>query len=573
MEATSSATNKVIKKSFFTKKNDSGDGRTKTGKDIWVIVSLVVLGLYILFLLFPLFKLLGQAVYTEEGFTLEYLAKFFSKPYYTDTLINSIKVSSLATILTLIIGVPLAYFYNMYEIKGKTLIQVIVILCSMSAPFIGAYSWILLLGRNGLITNLILSITGVRIGSIYGFNGILLVLSLQLFPLVFLYVSGALKNIDNSLLEASENMGVTGIKRFFKVIIPLCMPTILAATLLVFMRAFADFGTPLLIGEGYRTFPVEIYNQYFGEVGTNHNFGAAISVIAIGITAMIFLLQRFVNSKFQFTMNALHPVERKQAKGMFNILIHAFTYITVGIAFAPQAYVIYTSFQNTSGKLFVEGYSLKSYYEAFDRMGSAIQNTFIIGGIALVLIILLAILISYLVVRRNNQLNKLIDTLSMVPYIIPGSVVGIALVIAFNTKPLVLTGTAVIMVVALIIRRIPYTIRSSVAILQQIPITIEEAAISLGSSKMKAFFKVTVPMMGNGILSGAILSWVTIITELSTAIILYNLKTITLTLAIYTYVSRGNYGIAAALATILTALTIVSLMIFMKVSKTKEITF
>lgn len=573
MEATSSATNKVIKKSFFTKKNDSGDGRTKTGKDIWVIVSLVVLGLYILFLLFPLFKLLGQAVYTEEGFTLEYLAKFFSKPYYTDTLINSIKVSSLATILTLIIGVPLAYFYNMYEIKGKTLIQVVVILCSMSAPFIGAYSWILLLGRNGLITNLILSITGVRIGSIYGFNGILLVLSLQLFPLVFLYVSGALKNIDNSLLEASENMGVTGIKRFFKVIIPLCMPTILAATLLVFMRAFADFGTPLLIGEGYRTFPVEIYNQYFGEVGTNHNFGAAISVIAIGITAMIFLLQRFVNSKFQFTMNALHPVERKQAKGMFNILIHAFTYITVGIAFAPQAYVIYTSFQNTSGKLFVEGYSLKSYYEAFDRMGSAIQNTFIIGGIALVLIILLAILISYLVVRRNNQLNKLIDTLSMVPYIIPGSVVGIALVIAFNTKPLVLTGTAVIMVVALIIRRIPYTIRSSVAILQQIPITIEEAAISLGSSKMKAFFKVTVPMMGNGILSGAILSWVTIITELSTAIILYNLKTITLTLAIYTYVSRGNYGIAAALATILTALTIVSLMIFMKVSKTKEITF
>lgn len=573
MEATSSATNKVIKKSFFTKKNDSGDGRTKTGKDIWVIVSLVVLGLYILFLLFPLFKLLGQAVYTEEGFTLEYLAKFFSKPYYTDTLINSIKVSSLATILTLIIGIPLAYFYNMYEIKGKTLIQVVVILCSMSAPFIGAYSWILLLGRNGLITNLILSITGVRIGSIYGFNGILLVLSLQLFPLVFLYVSGALKNIDNSLLEASENMGVTGIKRFFKVIIPLCMPTILAATLLVFMRAFADFGTPLLIGEGYRTFPVEIYNQYFGEVGTNHNFGAAISVIAIGITAMIFLLQRFVNSKFQFTMNALHPVERKQAKGMFNILIHAFTYITVGIAFAPQAYVIYTSFQNTSGKLFVEGYSLKSYYEAFDRMGSAIQNTFIIGGIALVLIILLAILISYLVVRRNNQLNKLIDTLSMVPYIIPGSVVGIALVIAFNTKPLVLTGTAVIMVVALIIRRIPYTIRSSVAILQQIPITIEEAAISLGSSKMKAFFKVTVPMMGNGILSGAILSWVTIITELSTAIILYNLKTITLTLAIYTYVSRGNYGIAAALATILTALTIVSLMIFMKVSKTKEITF
>jgi len=541
--------------------------------DIWVIISLSILALYALFLIFPLFRLLKQSLYTTDGFTFANFIKFFSKYYYSQTLINSIKVSIMATLLTLIIGVPLAYFYNMYEIKGKTIMQVVIILCSMSAPFIGAYSWILLLGRNGLLTNIILNLTGYRIGSIYGFNGILLVLSLQLFPLVFLYVSGAIKNIDNSLLEASENMGCSGIKRFFKVIIPLCMPTILASTLLVFMRAFADFGTPLLIGEGYRTFPVEIYYQYFGEVGIDHGFGAAISVIAIAITAIIFLFQRFVNSKFQFTMNAMHPVERKKAKGLFNVLIHAYSYLVVGIAFAPQAYVIYTSFQNTSGKLFVEGYSFNSYFEAFDRMGSAIQNTFVIGGSALIIIILLAILIAYLVVRRNNRINKLIDTISMVPYIIPGSVVGIALVLGFNTKPLVLTGTAIIMVIALCIRRIPYTIRSSVAILQQIPMSIEEAAISLGSSKLKAFFTITVPMMSNGILSGAILSWVTIITELSTAIILYNMKTMTLTLAIYTYVSRGNYGIAAALATILTVLTIISLIIFMKVSKSKEITF
>jgi len=177
------------------------------------------------------------------------------------------------------------------------------------------------------------------------------------------------------------------------------------------------------------------------------------------------------------------------------------------------------------------------------------------------------------VVRRSNFITSTIDTMSMLPYIIPGSVVGIALVMAFNKKPLILTGTVAIMVIALCIRRLPYTIRSSVAILQQIPITVEEASISLGSSKMKTFFEITVPMMSNGIVSGAIISWVTIITELSTAIILYNSKTITLTLAVYTFVTRGNYGYAAALATVLTALTIVSLLIFMKVSKSKEITF
>ena len=541
--------------------------------DVWKLLSIFILCLYGLFLIYPLFKLLYNAFFAGGEFTLEYFQSFFSQKYYVKSIFNSLKVSICATALSLAIGVPLAYFYQMYEIKGKTILQVLIILCSMSAPFIGAYSWIMLLGRSGVITKFIESIIPIRMPNIYGFNGILLVLSLQLYPLVFLYVSGALKNIDNSLLEAAENMGCSGFKRFFKIVIPLCMPTIIAAALMVFMRAFADFGTPLLIGEGYQTFPVIIYNSYFAETGGDHNFGAAISVIAIVITAIIFLIQKYINGKFTFTMNALHPIERKEIHGIHYVLVNIYSWFVVAIAFLPQIYVIYTSFLKTSGKIFLKGFSLDSYRYAFTHLTKAIPNTFIIGGLALIVVIVLAILIAYLVVRRNNLMNKVIDTVSMVPYIIPGSVVGIALVMAFNKKPLVLTGTMIIMIVALVIRRIPYTIRSSTATLQQISMSIEEAAISLGSSKLKAFFRITVPMMANGILSGAIMSWVTIITELSTAIILYNLNTITLTLATYTYVSRGNYGIAAAYATILTVSTIISLLIYMKVTGNKEISF
>ena len=541
--------------------------------DIWKLVSIFILCLYGLFLIYPLFKLLYNAFFAGGEFTLEYFQSFFSQKYYVKSIFNSLNVSICATALSLAIGVPLAYFYQMYEIKGKTILQVLIILCSMSAPFIGAYSWIMLLGRSGVITKFIESIIPIRMPNIYGFNGILLVLSLQLYPLVFLYVSGALKNIDNSLLEAAENMGCSGFKRFFKIVIPLCMPTIIAAALMVFMRAFADFGTPLLIGEGYQTFPVIIYNSYFAETGGDHNFGAAISVIAIVITAIIFLIQKYINGKFTFTMNALHPIERKEIHGIHYVLVNIYSWFVVAIAFLPQIYVIYTSFLKTSGKIFLKGFSLDSYRYAFTHLTKAIPNTFIIGGLALIVVIVLAILIAYLVVRRNNLMNKVIDTVSMVPYIIPGSVVGIALVMAFNKKPLVLTGTMIIMIVALVIRRIPYTIRSSTATLQQISMSIEEAAISLGSNKLKAFFRITVPMMANGILSGAIMSWVTIITELSTAIILYNLNTITLTLATYTYVSRGNYGIAAAYATILTVSTIISLLIYMKVTGNKEISF
>ncbi len=542
--------------------------------DVWAVVYLTIFIAYALFLIYPMFIVLRNSVIGESGkFSMEWFTKFFSTKYYSQTLIHSFNVTIATTILSLIIGVPLAYFYNLYEIKGKTLIQVLIILCSMSAPFIGAYAWIQLLGRMGIVTVFLKSTFGITIPNIYGFPGIVLVLTLQLYPLVFLYVSGALKNIDNSLLEASDNLGCSGVSRFFKVIIPLSMPTILAASLLVFMRAFADFGTPLLIGEGYRVFPVEIYAQFLSETGSNYSFAAAISVIAIIITALIFLIQKWLSNRFAFTMNALHPIERKPAKGLKGFFMHFYTYFVVGLAFLPQLYIVYQSFQNTSGKLFKPGYSFNSYKTAIQRLGESIPNTFIIGGIALVFVVLFAILIAYFVVRRSNIITQSIDTMSMLPYIIPGSVVGIALVMAFNSKPFVLTGTITIMVIALCIRRLPYTIRSSVAILQQIPLTTEEAAISLGASKMKTFFAITVPMMSNGIISGAILSWVMIITELSTAIILYNSRTVTLTLAVYTFVTRGNYGYAAALATVLTALTIVSLLIFMKVSKSKEITF
>ena len=180
-------------------------------------------------------------------------------------------------------------------------------------------------------------------------------------------------------------------------------------------------------------------------------------------------------------------------------------------------------------------------------------------------------LIAYLVVRRSSLANNTIDTLSMLPYIMPGSVIGIALVIAFGKPPLALTGTVTIMLISFVIRRMPYTIRSATATLMQIPMSIEEAAISLGASKLKTFVKITVPMMSNGILSGAILSWVAIVTELSSSIILYNNKNITLTMSAYVAISRGNYGLAAAFSAILTVVTALSLMLYLAVSKSEDI--
>ena len=540
--------------------------------DVWGWTTIVILLLYALFLLYPLSLLLKMAFSDGVHFTLENFAKFFSRKYYSITLLNSFKVSIAATIASVVVGVVLGYFMSVFKVRGAKLLRMCIVMATMSAPFVGAYAWIMLLGRNGVITNFLSGLFGITMPDIYGFNGIMLVFVTQLFPLVFLYVQGAMSKMDASLMEASENLGCTGFKRFFKVVLPLISPTVLAGALLVFVRAMSDFGTPMLIGEGYRTFTVILYNEFVGEVSQNKGFASAIAIIAILITMVVYFSQNFVAKKQAFSMNALHRIEKKQLHGFSNFIVHFITYVVVGISILPQLYVVYTSFLKTSGQIYVAGYSLQSYQDMFSRLGRSIQNTIVIPAVSLLIVVFLAVLIAYVAVRRRNVLSGAVDVISMIPYVIPGTVIGIAMISAFNREPLVLTGGMLIMVVALVVRRLPYTIRSSVAILQQIPLYVEEAALSLGSSKPKAFFTVTLPMMSSGVLSGAILSWVTLISELSTAILLYTGKTQTLTVAIYTQIVRGNYGIASAMATVLTVMTLLSLLIFNKISKDGDLT-
>jgi len=338
------------------------------------------------------------------------------------------------------------------------------------------------------------------------------------------------------------------------------------------MRTFADFGTPLMIGENYRTFPVEIYNQYLAETGSDKNFAAAFSVVAILITALVFLIQNYATSKFKFSMNALHPVARKKPKILLGIFIYVFSYLLILVAFLPQIFIIYLSFRNCSGSVWKPGFSFSNYEAAYNKLLlRSIGNTLMFGVVSLVIIIILVLIIFYLNARRKNVANKAIDTVSMLSYIMPGSVIGITMIIAFSRKPLALTGTAVIMVIALVIRRLPYTTRSSTATLMSIPMSIEEASISLGANRIKTFLKVTAPMMSSGVISGAILSWVAIITELSSAIMLYSNKTIALTMSVYVAVFRGNDGLACAFASILLLFTTISLLIFLKLNKSDEL--
>lgn len=547
--------------------------------DFWNVVTIVIMLLFIVCMIYPLLNLFlsgfQETVKTDGGetaiWTLANYAEFFSKKYYTDALFNSFKLTICVTAVSILLGVPLAYFMSFYKIKGKGILEILFIISMMSPNFIGAYSWILLLGRSGAVTKF-LSGLGIHVPSIYGFGGMLLVFSLKLYPFIYMYVSGALKKIDVALTEAAESLGCGGLRKVFTVIMPLVTPTLVAAALLVFMNCMADFGTPALIGEGYRVMPTLVYSEFVGETGGSANFAASMATIMVTITAVVFLAQKwYVNTK-SFTMSSIRPIQPKKAKGVGNVLMHAFIYILAGFSIIPQCMVVYTSFKATNMQVFVDGYSLDSYRKVFSTAIESIKNTYLFCIIAILIIVVLGMLVAYLSVRRKSWLTGLLDTIAMFPYIVPGSVLGITLLIAFNKPPVMLAGTAIIMIISLVIRRQAYTLRSSSAILYQISPSMEEAAISLGDSPAKSFVKVTAKMMMPGVLSGAILSWITLINELSSSVMLYTANTRTMSVAIYNEVIRASYGTAAALATILTATTIVSLLIFFKVSGSKDVT-
>ena len=542
--------------------------------DFWNIVTLLIIIVFAIFLIYPLLSLFLDGFKDSKSgvWSLMNYIQFFSKKYYTSALVNSFKLTISVTIIAVLIGVPLAYFMSFYKIKGKGVLEVLFIISMMSPNFIGAYSWILLLGRNGSVTKFLEKALGINIPSIYGFAGMLLVFSLKLYPFIYIYVSGALKKIDVALSEAAESLGCGGLKKVFTVIMPLITPTLVAAALLVFMNCMADFGTPALIGEGYRVMPTLVYSEFVGESGGSANFAACMATIMIIITALVFFLQKwYINTK-SFTMSSIRPIQPKEPKGIFKVLIYIYIYLLAGLSIIPQAMVVYTSFKATKMQVFVDGFSLGSYKKVADKALAAVTNTYVFCFFAIVIIITLGMLIAYLTVRRRSVLTSAIDSIAMFPYIVPGSVLGITLLIAFNHQPLMLAGTAFIIIISLVIRRLAYTLRSSSAILYQISPSMEEAAVSLGDTPAKSFVKVTAKMMLPGVASGAILSWITIINELSSSVMLYTSKTKTMSVAIYNEVIRASYGPAAALASILTLTTVISLLVFFKVSGSKDVT-
>lgn len=523
--------------------------------NFWTVVAIFTWLLLIGLLFLPVGSVLLSSFYDEAGrFTFSNYAKFLGEPRFHQAFFNTLVVGFGGLFGALLLGSIIAFCISRFVIAGSRFVSLLAILALVSPPFIGAYSWIVLFGAGGLVRGW-LRAAGINMPPIYGLTGILMVFAFKFYPYVYLMVSGALSNVNRSLEEAAEGLGLTPLQRTFKISFPMVFPALSAGGLLALIHAIADFGTPRLLGRGYNVLATEAFALYSAEIGSNMAMATTISVFLIVVSMVFVMLQRYMSRRNVYHGNMINKPIRIRLTGWRNALAHFAVYAIGLLGALPVIISIVYSFRKTNGPVFQPGVSLHSYERILFNLADVVRNSVSFSVSAVILIVLVGTLVGVLVARRTNLNTSLLDGAFMIPYVMPGIVIGIAFIAAFNTGPVVLTGTAAIIVLSIFIRRLPYSVRTTASSLRQISPSMEEAAISLGYSPFRAFLRITVPLIVPGIIAGGMLSFVTAINELSSSLVLYVGSTMTMPVRIYLLILDGDFGTAAAMSSILLVLS------------------
>ncbi|MCC6380284.1 MAG: iron ABC transporter permease [Burkholderiales bacterium] len=540
-------------------------GSTPLRIDFWNVVTLAALAVFVLFLVYPLSRLLISSMTGEGGggsAVLRTYVEFFTRRYYYETLIHSLAVSAIATVLATLLGAPLAYCVARFDIPGKLLVRAVIVLTFVSPPFIGAYAWILLIGRNGVITGWLAAL-GFELPPVYGVNGIVLVFTLQALPFVFLLVSAGLRTVDQSIEDAAINLGRRPASAALTVLAPLIAPSLATGALLVFVTSLSDFGTPMIIGENYRMLASQIYTEFVNEHGGNPAVASALSLILLVVTVGALLWQRAWVRRHSHGQETVRPLAPRALSPLARAGATAYVYAVVLAASLPLATIVVSSFLKGKGPLITSEFTLQGYANAI-RLPSALYNTVMLSTVSTVLCVAAGALVGYVVVRRRGRLVAMIDTFSMVPYAVAGVVMGIAIAIAYGGAPFHLGGTVAILVIVYFIRRLPYSIRSVAGMLGQIGPQAEEASVNLGVPPGRTFLRVTVPMVMPALVSGALLTFATIAREFNSTVILYSGSTRTLPVEVFAQVLQGDFATASVVGTVLIAVSLVPIVLLFR---------
>ncbi|MBQ7215482.1 MAG: iron ABC transporter permease [Synergistaceae bacterium] len=514
------------------------------------IVGFALAGLFLMtltFVAYPLFEALRLSFLENGKFSLGVWKTILNSEGYMSALWGSLKLGCWTATFSTLVGFLFAFVVSRTNAPCKKLISTMGVLPVISPPFSLTLSIILLFGNNGLFTRW-LRVIGLDF-TIYGLPGLVLVQTMGMFPIAFLTLSGVLQAIDSTFEEASLNLSATRFQTFSKITLPLAVPGLLSAWLLVFTTSLADFANPLLLAGDLRVLSLESYIEVTGMNRLGH--GAALSILLLVPTLTAFLAQRLWVAKKSYV-----TVTGKPSGRITELTTPVVRRILTGVIFAIVIFLMMLYGTIFAG-CFVKNwgidytFSLENITEAVTRSTDALFDTVTLAAIATPIAGIVAMIAALLIVRRKFHGKRLLEMLLMTPFALPGTLLGISYILAFNHAPIILVGTAAIIIINYVIRELPVGIEGGIASLRQIDPSIEEAATDLGADQATVFKSIVLPLVRPAFLSSLSYTFVRSMTAVSAVIFLISAKWYHITVLIYNFSENLRFGLASVLSTVL----------------------
>lgn len=522
-------------------------------------------GLFILVLVvYPLWQVFYRSFLDQGVFSLKNYQKVFTQPVYYRALLNSVWVSLTTAGLCMVMGTLLAFLVVRTDLPYKRLLRTLLVLPYAIPSFFSAIAWIQLLGPQGYITRLILGLFGWEAApwSIYSAGGIVFVLTVHYFVLVFITVAGALERMDASLEEAARASGANTYRIMKEITLPLVVPAILSGGLLVFIGAITNFGIPALLGMRARFF-VLTTSIYYALAIPDFSLATALSGMLV-IVALIFLSLQLTLQKGEgrYTViggKSVHPAELR-LRTMKNPLLSCAAVFVVLISIVPMASMMLTALLKFWGAPLVTGsFTLDHfvYILHYDVGRRAVLNSLFLAALAATVTMFVGTVISYMHVKAKLRGSRILDFLATIPYAVPHTVIAIAMILAWAKPPVSLYGTLWIILVAYFAVYLPFGVRTTNSTLQQVHDSLEEAARVSGATTFYRLRDVILPLARPGMIAGWILVFMPALRELTISILLYAHGTETIGVIVYNLQDAGYREVAAALASVVMVLLIV----------------
>lgn len=543
---------------------------------VYLLISPLFLILFA-YVVYPFYSTFLQSFAGDD--TLANYRKFFSleSTANLEALWNSVYISIISVICCAVVGVTMAFLLERYEFPGRRLLSVLVLVPMALPPLVGVLSFTFLYGESGIFPRFfqhLFSLDEVPF-SLKGIWGVVVVHTFTMYTYFYLTASAAIKGLDPSLEEAATSLGAGRIRVWTKVILPMLTPSIIASSLLVFMVSMASYTAPLMFGVE-RTMTMQIY---LARTNGNLDMAATQSTILSIVSILFLLIMRWYQNRRNYQNLSkgvsVHrsEVTSKPLKTISIILSFAGTLILI----LPILVLILISFSKDGSwtiQILPTDYTLDHYKALFtdERTWRPIWNSIQMGAVATVGNILFGVAAAYAMVRLSFKGKSLLDTLIMIPWALPGTVVAVNLIAAFSTESpfafnQVLIGTFWILPLAYFVRHLPLVFRSTSASLLQLDQSVEEASRSLGASWWYTFRRIVLPLTLSGIIAGTLLALVQSIGEFVASILLYSTTTIPLSVAIFQKLYAFKFGTACAYGVLQILLILIVLLISEKLSK------